>query len=40
MQFDKQYNCLGVILDAEMSLIPLMKNIKKRVNNRMFHCVK
>ena len=36
IQFVKQYNYLGIILDAEMSLIPLMKNIKKRVNNRMF----
>ena len=36
VQYVKQYNYLGVILDNEMSLCPLLKNIKKRVNNRMF----
>ena len=30
MKYVKQYNYLGVILDAEMTLIPLLKNVEKR----------
>ena len=36
VQIVSQYNYLGVILDNEMSLSPLLKNIKKRISNRMF----
>ena len=36
IQFVGQFNYLGIILDKEMSLLPLLNNIKKRVNNRMF----
>ena len=31
-----QYNYLGIILDNQMSLQPLVKNIKKRINIKMF----
>ena len=36
VQFVKQYNYLGLMLDNEMTLVPLLKNIKKRVNNKIF----
>ena len=36
LEIVSQYNYLGIILDNEMSLIPLVKNIKKRVNSRIF----
>ena len=36
LDFVKQYNYLGVILDNEMNLTPLVNNIKKRVNTRIF----
>ena len=32
----KQYNYLGLMLDNEMTLVPLLKNIKKHVNNKIF----
>ena len=36
IHYVSQYNYLGLVLDNEMSLFPLYKNIKKRVNNNMF----
>ena len=36
LQYVTQYNYLGLILDNEMTLQPLFKNIKKRVNNKIF----
>ena len=36
LQYVNQYNYLGLILDNEMTLQPLFKNIKKRVNNKIF----
>ena len=36
MKYVKQYNYLGIILDAEMSLIPLCKNVEKRVIDKVF----
>ena len=35
--FVKNHIYLGVTLDNSMSLIPLLKNIKKRVSNKIFH---
>ena len=32
----KQYNYLGIILDSELSLIPLYKNIEKRVIAKVY----
>ena len=31
-----QYNYLGVILDAEMTLIPSLKNVEKRVIDKVY----
>ena len=36
IDFVKQYNYLGIILDHEMNLTPLVRNIKKRVSIRVF----
>ena len=36
MKYVKQYNYLGVIIDAEMSLLPLSKNIEKRVIDKVY----
>ena len=36
LHYVPQYNYLGMILDSEMTLQPLLKNIKRRVSNRMF----
>ena len=36
IHYVSQYNYLGILLDNEMTLFPLFKNIKKRVNNKMF----
>ena len=36
VQYVTQYNYLGLLLDNEMTLQPLIKDIKKRVNNKMF----
>ena len=36
VQYVTQYNYLGLLLDNEMTLQPLLKNIKKRVNNKLF----
>ena len=36
MKYVKQYNYLGIILDAEMSLTPLCKNVEKRVIDKVF----
>ena len=36
IQYVSQYNYVGILLDSEMTLFPLFKNIKKRVNNKMF----
>ena len=35
-KFVKQYDYLGIILDAELSLVPLYKNIEKRVIDKVF----
>ena len=36
LDFVKQYNYLGIILDNEMSLTPLVNNVKKRTGDRIF----
>ena len=36
IQYVKQYNYLGLILDSEVTLTPLLKNIKEQVSNKMF----
>ena len=36
VHYVKQYNYLGLILDNEMTLVPLLNNIKKRLNNKIF----
>ena len=36
IKYVKQYNYLGVILDSEMSLIPVCKNIEKRVIDKIY----
>ena len=36
VKFVKQYNYLGIVLDAELSLIPMYKNIHKRVIDKVF----
>ena len=36
IQYVNQYNYLGLILDNEMSLNPLYKNVKKRVSHKIF----
>ena len=36
VKFVKQYNYLGIILDAELSLVPLYKNIQKRVIDKVY----
>ena len=36
IQYVNQYNYLGLLLDNEMTLLPLLKPIKKRVNNNIF----
>ena len=36
VKFVKQYNYLGIVLDSEMTLIPLYKNLEKRVIDKVF----
>ena len=36
IKFVKQYNYLGIILDSELTLLPLYKNIEKRVIDKVF----
>ena len=36
VKFVKQYSYLGIILDEEMTLQPMLKNVKKTLNNRLF----
>ena len=36
MNYVVQYNYLGLLLDNEMNLQSLFKNIKKRVSNKLF----
>ena len=36
VKFVKQYNYLGKIIDAELSLLPLYKNIQKRVIDKVY----
>ena len=36
VKYVKQYNYLGVILDSEMSLLPLCKNVEKRVIDKVY----
>ena len=36
MKYVKQYNYLGVVLDAEMSLVPLCKNVEKIVVDKVY----
>ena len=36
IHYVSQYNYLGLLIDSEMSLTPLLKNIKKLVSNIMF----
>ena len=36
MKYVKQYNYLGVLLDTEMSLIPLCKNVEKIVIDKIY----
>ena len=36
MKYVKQYNYLGVLLDSEMSLIPLCKNVEKIVIDKIY----
>ena len=36
MKYVKQYNYLGVIMDAEMSLIPLCKHLEKIVVDKVY----
>ena len=35
VKFTKQYNYLGIVLDSEMSLTPLYKNLEKRVIDKV-----
>ena len=37
IKFEKQYNYLGIILDSEMTLQPLVKHIKKLITNKIFN---
>ena len=37
VKFVKQYSYLGIILDSEMSLQPLVKYIKKSITNKIFN---
>ena len=36
VKFVKQYNYLGIILDVEMTLQPLLKHVKKTITTRLF----
>ena len=36
VEYVVQYNYLGLLLDNEMTLQPLFKNIKKRISNKLF----
>ena len=36
IKFVSQYNYLGIMLDGELSLIPLYKNLEKRLVNKVF----
>ena len=36
VKYVKKYNYLGIIIDAEMSLAPLCKNIQKRVIDKIY----
>ena len=36
VKFVKQYNYLGILLDEEMTLQPLLKHVKKIITNRLF----
>ena len=36
VKFVKQYNYLGIVLDDEMTLQPLLKHVKKILHNRLF----
>ena len=36
IEFVRNYSYLGIVLDETMSLIPLLKDIKKRISNRIF----
>ena len=36
IQYVTLYNYLGLLLDNEMTLLPLLKNIKKCVSHKMF----
>ena len=36
VEFVKQYNYLGIILDSELTLKPMYKNVEKRVIYKVF----
>ena len=36
IQYVNQYNYLGLLLDNELTLIPLLKHVKKKVNYKLF----
>ena len=36
VKFVKQYNYLGIVVDLEMTLVPLYKNIEKRVIDKVY----